>query len=233
MANMKQKTETDSKKSKRISKKMLGEKVCHILAKIYPDAECALNYGGDPWKLLIMARLSAQCTDARVNLVCETLFERLPAMEAMANADISLIEELVRSCGLYRMKAKDLKEMSRQLISDFDGNVPSDMDALLSLSGVGRKIANLIRGDLYHLPAIVADTHCIRICGRLGFYPESLKDPVKVERELVKIIEPSEQSDFCHRIVLFGRETCSARAPKCESCRLNTICKKYAKEHKL
>jgi endonuclease-3 len=154
-------------------------------------------------------------------------------MEAMANADISLIEELVHSCGLYRMKAKDLKEMSRQLIENFGGQVPSDMDALLSLSGVGRKIANLIRGDLYHLPAVVADTHCIRICGRLGFYPESLKDPVKVERELVKIIEPSEQSDFCHRIVLFGRETCAARSPKCESCPLNTICKKYAKEHKI
>ncbi len=215
-----------------MTKKMLGARVSHILAEIYPDAECALNYKGDPWKLLVMARLSAQCTDARVNLVCEKLFEQLPNAEAMANADVTLIEELIRSCGLYHMKAKDLKEMSRQLIDEHSGQVPSDMDALLSLSGVGRKIANLIRGDLYHLPAIVADTHCIRICGRLGFYPETVKDPVKVERELAKIIEPSEQSDFCHRIVLFGRETCSARSPKCESCPLNTICKKYAKEQK-
>lgn len=217
---------------KKLSKKQLGYEVTRRLTQIYPDAECALNYKGDPWKLLVMARLSAQCTDARVNLVCEALFEKLPNAEEMANADITLIESLVRSCGLYRMKAKDLKEMSRQLITDFGGTVPSDMNDLLRLSGVGRKIANLIRGDLYNLPAIVADTHCIRICGRLGFYPESLKDPVKVERELVKFIEPSEQSDFCHRIVLFGRETCSARAPKCESCPLNTICRKYAKERK-
>ncbi len=215
-----------------MTKKRLGKEVTDILKEVYPDAECALDYKGDPWKLLIMARLSAQCTDARVNLVCQTLFAELPTMEAMANANITHIENLVHSCGLYRMKAKDLKEMSRQLISDFGGTVPSDMDDLLSLSGVGRKIANLIRGDLYHLPAIVADTHCIRICGRLGFYPETLKDPTKVERELVRAIEPSEQSDFCHRIVLFGRETCSARAPKCYACPLNHICKKYLKERK-
>lgn len=217
---------------KKLSKKQLGAEVTELLKEIYPDAECALNYGGDPWKLLVMARLSAQCTDARVNLVCQTLFKQLPTAEAMAEADIAVIEDLVRSCGLYRMKAKDLKEMSRQLLTDFGGTVPSDMNDLLSLSGVGRKIANLIRGDLYHLPAIVADTHCIRICGRLGFYPESLSDPVKVERELVKVIEPSEQSDFCHRIVLFGRETCSARSPRCDRCPLNKLCKKYAKEHK-
>ena len=217
---------------KKLSKKQLGAEVTELLKEIYPDAECALNYGGDSWKLLVMARLSAQCTAARVNLVCQTLFKQLPTAEAMAAADIAVIEDLVRSCGLYRMKAKDLKEMSRQLLTDFGGTVPSDMNDLLSLSGVGRKIANLIRGDLYHLPAIVADTHCIRICGRLGFYPESLSDPVKVERELVKVIEPSEQSDFCHRIVLFGRETCSARSPRCDRCPLNKLCKKYAKEHK-
>ena len=229
---MEQKTQNPEKITKNITKKQLGKVVTDALKEIYPDAECALDYKGDPWKLLIMARLSAQCTDARVNLVCQTLFAELPTMEAMANADISLIEGLVHSCGLYRMKAKDLKEMSRQLISDFGGKVPSDIDDLLSLSGVGRKIANLIRGDLYHLPAIVADTHCIRICGRLGFYPEALKDPTKVERELVRVIDPSEQSDFCHRIVLFGRETCSSRAPKCEGCPLNHLCKKYLKERK-
>ena len=133
---MKQNTQKDAKNIGRMTKKMLGSRVSHILKEVYPDAECALNYKGDPWKLLIMARLSAQCTDARVNLVCETLFEKLPTMEAMANADISLIEELIHSCGLYRMKAKDLKEMSRQLIDNFGGQVPSDMDALLSLSGV-------------------------------------------------------------------------------------------------
>ncbi len=230
---MEQKTLNNDKNSTKLTKKQRAGEAIRRLTEIYPDAECALNYMGDPWKLLIMARLSAQCTDARVNLVCETLFKQLPTMEAMASADIAVIEDLIRSCGLYHMKAKDLKEMSRQLIEEHGGQVPSDMDALLSLSGVGRKIANLIRGDLYHLPAIVADTHCIRICGRLGFYPESLSDPVKVERELVKIIEPSEQSDFCHRIVLFGREICSARSPKCEGCPLNTICKKYAKEHKI
>ncbi len=229
---MTQKKQNEDKIIKRMTKKQLGREVTRILTEIYPTAECALNYEGDPFKLIVMARLSAQCTDARVNLVCETLFKEIPTMEAMANADIAVIEELIRSCGLYRMKARDLKEMSIQLIEDHGGRVPSDMDALLSLSGVGRKIANLIRGDLYGLPAIVADTHCIRICGRLGFYPEGLKDAAKVEKELVKYIEPSEQSDFCHRIVLFGRETCSAKAPKCGQCRLNGICKKYAKEHK-
>ncbi len=215
-----------------MTQKQRGNEAVRLLKTIYPDAICALNYGGSPWKLLVMARLSAQCTDERVNLVCEKLFAVLPTMEAMANADVGLIEELIRSCGLYHMKAKDLKEMSRQLICDFGGAVPSGMDELLSLSGVGRKIANLIRGDLYDLPAIVADTHCIRICGRLGFYSESVKDAVKVERELVKVIPPSEQSDFCHRIVLFGRDICTARSPKCEGCPLAQICKKYIKEHK-
>ena len=229
---MEQNSQKDAKNTKKMSKKQLGAEVVEILKGIYPDAECALEYKGDPWRLLIMARLSAQCTDARVNLVCERLFDILPNAEAMANADIALIESLVHSCGLYRMKARDLKEMSRQLICDFGGTVPSDMNELLSLSGIGRKIANLIRGDLYHLPAIVADTHCIRICGRLGFYPESLKDPTKVERELVKVIAPIEQSDFCHRIVLFGREICSARAPKCEDCPLDHLCKKHLKERK-
>ncbi len=215
-----------------MTQKQRASEAVRLLKTLYPSAECALRYEGDPWKLLVMARLSAQCTDARVNLVCEKLFTVLPTMEAMAEAELPLIEELIHSCGLYHMKAKDLKEMSRQLISDFDGKVPSDMDELISLSGVGRKIANLIRGDLYRLPAIVADTHCIRICGRLGFYDESTKDAVKVERELVKVIEPSEQSDFCHRIVLFGRDICSARSPRCENCILSEICKKYKKEHR-
>ena len=229
---MKQKNQNVKNNISPTFQRSLGAKVADKLSELYPDALCALEYKGDPWRLLIMARLSAQCTDARVNLVSERLFDVLPTPEAMAEADITVIEELIRSCGLYRMKARDLKEMSRQLIENFGGRVPEKMEELLTLSGVGRKIANLIRGDLFGLPAIVADTHCIRICGRLGFYPESLKDPVKVERVLVKAIEPSEQSDFCHRIVLFGREICSARAPKCAECPLNEYCKKYTHDMK-
>lgn len=215
-----------------MTKDQRAEAVIGILKEKYPDALCALEYEGDPWKLLVMARLSAQCTDARVNLVSKELFAALPTPSHMAQADISVIENLVRSCGLYRMKAKDLKEMSRQLICDFDGRVPDNMEALLSLSGVGRKIANLILGDLYGKPAVVTDTHCIRICGRLGFYDESIKEPYKVEKLLVKIIPPEEQSDFCHRIVLFGREICSARAPRCMECPLKEYCKKYSSDMK-
>jgi len=137
---------------------------------------------------------------------------------------VEQIEELVRSCGLYRMKAKDLKAMSEQLLTRFGGRVPDEIDDLLTLPGVGRKIANLIVGDLYGKPAVVTDTHCIRICGRLGFYPEELKDPYKIERILAAVIEPREQSDFCHRIVWFGREVCTARSPKCEGCPLRDIC---------
>lgn len=210
-----------------MTKKQRGQEAVKLLKDVYPDAFCALEHGGDPFKLIVMARLSAQCTDARVNIVSRELFSALPDMHAMADAPIDQIENLIRSCGLYRMKAKDLKAMSEQLINDFDGRVPDTVEELLTLSGVGRKIANLIVGDLYGKPAIVTDTHCIRICGRLGFYDESLKDPYKVEKILVDIIEPSEQSDFCHRIVQFGRDTCSARAPKCNECALNGICKKY------
>ena len=215
-----------------MTQKQRANEAVMLLKDIYPEAVCALEHGGDPFKLIVMARLSAQCTDARVNIVCRELFKALPDMTAMANAPLSQIEELIRSCGLYRMKAKDLKVMSQQLINDFGGIVPDTIDELLTLSGVGRKIANLIVGDLYGKPAIVTDTHCIRICGRLGFYPETLKDPYKVEKLLVKVIEPNEQSDFCHRIVQFGRDTCSARAPKCEECNLKGICKKYEKDEK-
>ncbi len=201
-------------------------KAVALLKERYPEATCALRYEGDPWKLLVMARLSAQCTDARVNLVCQDLFKALPDAEAMAEAPVTEIEDLVRSCGLYRMKAKDLKAMSEQLLSRYGGIVPDEIDELLTLPGVGRKIANLIVGDLYGKPAVVTDTHCIRICGRLGFYPETLKDPHKIEKILVKAIEPQEQSDFCHRIVWFGREVCTARAPKCGECELKDICKR-------
>ena len=199
-----------------------------ILKTRYPDAVCALRYEGDPFRLLVMARLSAQCTDKRVNLVSEALFAALPDPAAMAAAPVGEIEDLVRSCGLYHTKARDLKAMSEQLLARFGGAVPEGMEDLLSLPGVGRKIANLIRGDLYGLPAVVTDTHCIRIGGRLGLYPEDLKDPPKIEKILAAAIEPAEQSDFCHRIVLLGREICTARAPACGACPLRGICRHAA-----
>ena len=201
------------------------------LKEIYPDAECALHYGGDPWKLLVMGRLSAQCTDARVNIVCEELFERFPDVASMANGDITEIENIIKPCGLYRMKADNIREASRMLITDFNGELPDNMDDLLRLPGVGRKIANLLLGDVFGKEAIVCDTHCIRICGRLGMYPESEKDPTKIEKILRELIDMKEGSDFCHRIVLFGRETCTARSPMCESCGLSDLCLKREKEN--
>ena len=197
------------------------------LERIYPEAQCALQSGGDGWKLLIMGRLSAQCTDARVNIVCNSkggLFERFPTLESVADCDLSELEEIVRPCGLYRTKAKNIRDACRMLVEDYNGVIPDDMDELLKLPGVGRKIANLLLGDIYRKPAIVADTHCIRICGRLGFYPESLKDPVKVEKILVPMIEPEKSADFCHRIVNFGRDVCTARSPKCGNCPLSGLC---------
>jgi len=197
-----------------------------LLKEIYPDAACALEWGGeDGWKLLVMGRLSAQCTDARVNIVCRELFGEFPTLKSLADAPIEDIERIVRPCGLYHMKAKDIKESCKMLIDDFGGIIPDQMDELLKLPGVGRKIANLLLGDLYKKPAVVADTHCIRICGRLGFYDETLKDPVKVERIMSDYLEPDEQSDFCHRIVQFGRDVCIARSPKCDACPLSDICK--------
>ena len=205
------------------------------LKTVYPDAICALEWGGqhggDPefllresWKLLVMGRLSAQCTDARVNIVCRELFERFPTVYAMADAAVEDIEAIVRPCGLYRTKAKNIKDACRILVEDYDGIVPDDMDALLTLPGVGRKIANLLLGDIYKKGGVVTDTHCIRICGRLGFYPDSLKDPLKVERILTPLIPEAEQSDFCHRIVQFGRDTCMARSPSCAECPLRDLC---------
>ena len=171
-----------------------------------------------------MARLSAQCTDARVNIVCRDLFKKYPTLEEMADADISELENIVRPCGLYRTKADSIKRACIMLRDDFGGVVPDNMDDLLSLPGVGRKIANLIIGDVYGKPALVADTHCIRICGRFGMYPTDMKDPTKVEMIMKELIEPAEQSDFCHRIVQFGRDTCSARSPRCTECPLADIC---------
>ncbi len=206
-------------------------KIVERLKEIYPNAECALHYGGDPWRLLVMGRLSAQCTDARVNTVCEGLFEKFPDAKAMAEGDIAEIEELVKPCGLYRMKADSIKAASKMLIEDFGGELPQDMENLLKLPGVGRKIANLLLGDIFGKEAIVCDTHCIRICGRLGMYPEKEKDPTKIEGILRGLIDMKEGSDFCHRIVLFGRETCTARSPKCNECPLADLCYKREKEN--
>ena len=194
------------------------------LKEIYPESVCALEYGGEPWKLLVMGRLSAQCTDARVNIVCRELFKKYPTADALADADIGELEEIVRPCGLFRTKADSIKRACIMLRDDFGGVIPETMDELLLLPGVGRKIANLLLGDIYKKPAIVADTHCIRICGRFGMYDTKLKDPTKVEMIMRELVEPAEQSDFCHRIVQFGRDTCTARSPKCDGCPLYDLC---------
>ena len=196
------------------------------LRELYPSAECALQYEGEPWRLLVMGRLSAQCTDARVNIVCQDLFSRFPTPRAMAEAPIEEIEDIVRPCGLYRTKARNIKDACALLVEQYGGVLPDDMDTLLTFPGVGRKIANLLLGDIYHRPAIVADTHCIRISGRLGLVPQGCTDPTRVEYALVPIIAPEEQSDFCHRIVWFGREVCTARSPKCNECPLSALCMK-------
>ena len=194
------------------------------LKERYPDAECALEYGGDPWRLLVMGRLSAQCTDKRVNEVSVPLFEKYPTPEAMANADLAVLQELVRPCGLHMTKGKDLKESAALLLSRFEGKLPDKMEELLLFPGVGRKIANLLLGDVFGKPAVVTDTHFIRICGRLGAYPEEEKNPLKIERIMTPLLDPVESADFCHRIVWFGRDVCTARAPKCEACPLSSLC---------
>ena len=211
--------------SEELSPSERAQAVVRELKKKYPRAECSLSYEGEPWRLLVMGRLSAQCTDARVNQVCEQLFARYPTPEALASGELSDIEAIVRPCGLYRTKAVQIQEECRMLTEKWGGRLPDTMDELLQFPGVGRKIANLLLGDIYHKPAIVADTHCIRICGRIGFYPEALKDPEKVEKILAAWVEPAEQSDLCHRLVLFGREICSARAPACSRCPIRSLCR--------
>lgn len=198
--------------------------ITEALEKLYPGALCSLEYGEDPWRLLVAARLSAQCTDERVNIVTKPLFERFPDAESVTKGEISEIEEIIRPCGLFRTKAKSIFDMSLIICRDFGGRVPDTMEELLSLPGVGRKIANLILGDIYGKGGIVADTHCIRICGRLGFYDTAKKDPLFTERTMEKVIPREKQSDFCHRIVLFGREYCTARAPRCTECPLRELC---------
>ena len=196
--------------------------VIELLEKRYPDTECGLKWKNDPYRLLIMAILSAQCTDARVNIVSETLFKRFPTPHDMASAELVEIEQEIHSVGLYRSKAKALKECCTRLTEIYGGELPSEMEDLLTLRGVGRKVANLLRGDVFGLGGIVADTHCIRISGRLGFADG--KDPLKTERALSKLVPLEKQSDYCHRMVIFGREICTARAPKCHECELRKYC---------
>jgi len=196
--------------------------IIDILKARYPEAPCALHYQKD-YELMIAVRLSAQCTDARVNLVTPALFAAYPTLEAMAAAPIEHVEQLVHSCGFYKHKARDIVLACQMLLSKHGGKVPDTMEALLALPGVGRKTANLLLGDLYGTPgSVVCDTHCIRICGRLGL--SQGKEPEKVERQLRAILPPEESSDFCHRIVLFGREVCTARNPKCLQCPLAPLC---------
>lgn len=195
----------------------------------FPDAQCSLT-SHNALQLLIATRLSAQCTDARVNLVTPRLFETFPTVEAFAQADVHQVEECIRSCGLYQTKARDIVNMCRQMIERFDGKVPDNLEDLTSLSGIGRKTANLIMGDIYGQPAVVTDTHCIRITNRMGLVND--KDPYKVEMALKKIIDPKEQNAFCHRLVLHGRATCTARSPKCEDCCCREMCAEYLKSHK-
>lgn len=202
------------------------------LETLYPDAQCSLEADNDPWRLLVMARLSAQCTDERVNIVSKGLFEALPDARAMAEAPVEQIEGLIKSCGLYRGKAKSIKEASQIVCEKYNGEIPSTMDELLALPGVGRKIANLLLGDIFGLGGIVADTHCMRICGRLGFYPEGQKDPLKTERIMEKLLPREKHSDFCHRLVLFGRDVCRAKNPLCDTCPLADICRHYRETHK-
>ena len=211
-------------------KKARMAEICARLKVFYPNALCALEWGGEPWKLLVMGRLSAQCTDARVNIVCRELFAAYPTPEALADADVKVLERYIRPCGLYHVKAQNTKDACAMLVRDYGGVIPDTMEELLKFPGVGRKVANLLLGDLYHTGGVVADTHCIRICGRFGMYEESLKDPVKVERILTPLLPQAEISDFCHRIVLFGRDVCTARAPQCDACHLHDLCEHHERK---
>lgn len=206
----------------------MNEKVADIIAALkerYPQSVCALHYEKD-YELMIAVRLSAQCTDARVNLVTPALFAAYPTLEAMAQAPVEAVEEYVKTCGFFRQKAKDIVGACQMLLAQYGGKVPGTMEELLKLPGVGRKTANLLLGDLYQVPgSVVCDTHCIRICGRLGL--SQGKDPEKVEQQLRKILPPEESSDFCHRIVLFGRDICTARSPKCQECPLGMFCREH------
>lgn len=208
---------------KKTAKEKLALEIIERLKKEYPDADCTLDYN-QAWKLLVSVRLAAQCTDARVNVVVQDLYARFPDVESLAAAKVEDIEEIVKPCGLGHSKARDISACMKVLKEKYDGRVPEDFDALLALPGVGRKSANLIMGDVFGKPAIVTDTHCIRLVNRMGLVA-GIKEPKKVEMELWKIIPPEEGSDFCHRLVYHGREVCTARTkPYCDKCCLKDIC---------
>ncbi|MBE5924415.1 MAG: endonuclease III [Lachnospiraceae bacterium] len=208
-----------------MTKKQRALEIIKLLKSEYPDADCTLDYD-DAWKLLVSVRLAAQCTDARVNVVVKDLFEKYPSVKALAGAQVDDIESIVKPCGLGKSKARDISACMKMLQADYGGKVPEDFDELLKLPGVGRKSANLIMGDVFGKPAIVTDTHCIRLVNRMGLV-DGIKDPKKVEMALWKLIPPEEGSDFCHRIVYHGREICTARTkPYCDKCCLKDVCKK-------
>ena len=208
-----------------MTKKQRALEIIERLKREYPDADCTLDYE-EAWKLLVSVRLAAQCTDARVNVVVQGLFAKYPDVDALAAADVDDIEQIVRPCGLGRSKARDISACMKMLRDEYGGKVPEDFDALLKLPGVGRKSANLIMGDVFGKPAIVTDTHCIRLVNRMGLV-DGIKDPKKVEMALWKLIPPEEGSDFCHRLVNHGREVCTARTkPYCDRCCLEDICPK-------
>jgi endonuclease-3 len=206
-----------------MTKKQIAQKAVEALKKEYPDAICSLEYT-DPLQLLIATRLAAQCTDARVNKVTPALFERFPDVYAFAEATEDEVAEYIKSCGLYKTKSRDIAALARMIVSDFGGKVPDNLDDLTKLPGIGRKTANLIMGDVYKQPAVVVDTHCIRLTRRLGLH--ELKDAKKIEFILRDLLPPEESNDFCHRLVLHGRAVCQARKPICENCCMQDFCKK-------
>ncbi len=208
-----------------MNKKELANAAVEALERVYPDAVCSLEYE-KPYELLISTRLSAQCTDARVNIVTKELFAKYPTLQSIAEADLADIETIIKPCGLFHTKARDIIALSQMLIRDYGGELPDSIEELVKLPGIGRKTANLIMGDVFHQPgAVVTDTHCIRICGRLGLI--SVKDPYKVELALREILPPEKSNDFCHRLVHFGREFCKAQSPQCTVCPLLGICEQH------
>lgn len=220
-----QREEAEGKARKIMTKEKLALEIIERLKEEYPDAGCTLDYD-QAWKLLVSVRLAAQCTDARVNVVVEDLYAKYPTVEALAEATVEEIEQIVKPCGLGHSKARDISACMKILKEEYDGQVPSEFDQLLKLPGVGRKSANLIMGDVFGKPAIVTDTHCIRLVNRMGLV-DNLKEPKRVEMALWKLIPPEEGSDFCHRLVFHGRDICTARTtPHCDQCCLADICQK-------